>query len=63
MRAALALALLWHAAAATVVEDFRTNGFAVVQNFASAAEVAAMKATMQDFGGTYSQFTGEFGGA
>ena len=48
MRAALALALLWHAAAATVVEDFRRDGFAVVQGFASAEEVAAMKAAMQE---------------
>ena len=46
MRAALALVLLWHAAAATVVEDFRKNGFSIVPSFASAEEVAAMKAAM-----------------
>ena len=48
MRAALALVLLWHAAAATVVEDFRKNGFSIVPSFASAEEVAAMKAAMQE---------------
>ncbi|CAH0380363.1 unnamed protein product [Pelagomonas calceolata] len=34
--------------ASTVVEDFRKNGYAIVQNFASAAEVAAMKTAMQE---------------
>ena len=33
---------------ATVVEDFRRDGFAVVPSFASAEEVAAMKAAMQE---------------
>ena len=45
---AVALVLLWHAAAATVVEDFRKNGYAIVPSFASAEEVAAMKAAMRE---------------
>ena len=51
MFTALALLLL-HAIdateASTVVEDFRRDGFAVVPSFASAEEVAAMKAAMQE---------------
>ena len=47
MRAALVL-LLRYAIDATVVEDFRKNGYAVVQAFASAEEVAAMKAAMRE---------------
>ena len=44
MRTELALLLLHAIDAtvdATVVEDFRQNGFSIVQNFASAEEVAA----------------------
>ena len=47
-----ALLLLLHAidatVDATVVEDFRKNGFVIVHSFATPEEVAAMKAAMQE---------------
>ena len=39
--------LLLHAIGATPADDVRSQGYAILQNFASAAEVAAMKALMR----------------